>query len=612
VWNLAWKLPIGGNIEQAGTRFRIWAPAATKVAVVIVRPIGESRHFLTTEHGGYWEALIPDVAPGSRYWFEIDETRYPDPASRSQPDGVHGASELVDPDSFPWNDSAWCGLEQSDWVIYELHVGTFTPEGTFDSAIDRLEHLVRLGVTAVEVMPIASFAGDRNWGYDGVSLYAPAACYGGPDAFRRFVDAAHRAGLAVILDVVYNHLGPDGNYLPAITGGKLFNAEHKTSWGDAINYDGDDSAPVRELVIANALYWAHEFHVDGLRLDATHAIADDSRTHILAEIARELHALTPRRIVIAEDERNDRRLISEASDGGLGLDAVWADDFHHQARRLLAGDSDGYFSAFSGSAQDLATTLANGWFYEGQWSPHTNAPRGTPTHGIPARAFVHCIQNHDQVGNRPLGDRLNHTIDSASYRAISTLLLLSPYTPMLWMGQEWAASTPFLYFTDHNAELGQLVTKGRREEFSDFPGFANDDELSRIPDPQDVATFERSRLQWGEIDEEPHRGMLELYRAVLAIRREELRFDATSDREFEAMAKDEETIVLQHRLKDGRALAVIARLGGAEPASFADLLPPAPAGRQWKVLLCSEESRFGGDGQTSSLPGAGAVVVISS
>src|SRR4051812_11631131 len=443
-----WKLTIGANPEPGGTRFRIWAPTARSVAVSLCDERGSEVLPLHRDDHGYHSALLSGARAGTRYMYRIDGKEFPDPASRSQPDGVERPSEVIDPSAHDWADSGWAGLRSDDLVIYELHVGTFTPEGTFDAAIGKLDALAALGITAIEVMPIASFAGTRNWGYDGVLLYAPSATYGGPQAFKRFVDAAHARNLGVILDVVYNHFGPAGNNLAAITGGKFFTDRHKTPWGDGINYDGPDSGPVRRFMRDNALYWAHEYHVDGLRLDATHTIVDESPVHLLREISDDLHALPRPRLVIAEDERNERRVVLPPEEDGYGLDAVWADDLHHQIRRLAAGDSEGYFRSYGGTANEVAATLQKGWFHEGQFAEHVGGPRGTRAHDLPTSAFVHCIQNHDQVGNRAMGDRLGHNISPASYRALSALLLLSPYTPLIWMGQEWNASSPFQFFTD--------------------------------------------------------------------------------------------------------------------------------------------------------------------
>ena len=600
-----YKPTIGAVPEPDGVRFRVWAPETQRVEV-LVEGVGDGTYSLRREGEGYHCGLLREARAGSRYRYRLDGGEaFPDPASRSQPDGVHGPSEVVDPWAFEWSDTGWGGLEPDDLVIYELHVGTFTPAGTFEGAIERLDHLARLGVTAIEIMPIAGFAGARNWGYDGVSLFAPQATYGGPEGFRRLVDAAHRAGLGVILDVVYNHLGPEGNYLPAVTGGRFFTGRHRTPWGDAVNYDGPDSGPVRDFVLQNALHWAQEYRVDGLRLDATHAIFDDSPVHILREIADRLHALSPRRMAIAEDERHDPRLVQPPAEGGYGIDGVWADDLHHQIRRLTAGDREGYFAKYGGTVAQVVDTLRRGWSFE---------PRGE---ALPPRVFVHCIQNHDQVGNRALGDRLNHAVPLPVYRALSALLLLSPFTPLLWMGQEWAASTPFQYFTDHPEALGRLVTEGRRQEFRDFSAFSDPAVRERIPDPQSEATFLRSRLRWEELDVMPHAGVLALYRELLALRRREPALRDRARERFAAVALGDRALALRRAGPDGSAVLVVVALGdGVMVPLHGRAETRAPEGRRWMVALASEEPRFGGqealplcDGVTVTLPSAGALVL---
>lgn len=610
-----WALTLGANPTHDGVLFRVWAPVAQCVEVVLRDSATDVVHALQREEQGYWSGHVDGVRAGARYKLSIDGELYPDPVSRSQPDGVHGDTEVVDRNDFIWSDLSWSGIAADDLIIYELHVGTFTPEGTFDGAIAKLDYLAQLGVTAIEVMPVASFPGSRNWGYDGVSPFAVAACYGGPYAFKRFVAAAHKRGLAVLLDVVYNHFGPDGNYLPVITGGRFFTDRHSTPWGNAVNYDGPDSEPVRDFVLQNALFWAHEYHVDGLRLDATHAIVDESPVHIVREIAERLHALTPRRVVIAEDDRNDRRLLLPPAEGGLGLDAVWADDFHHQARRLTAGDSEGYFASYNGTVRDLAETLRNGWWYEGQWSEYHRRQRGTPASGLPSAAFVHCLQNHDQVGNRPLGDRLNAAVPLPVYRALSAVLLLSPYTPLLWMGQEWAASTPFQYFTDHPNELGQLVTDGRRNEFRHFSAFADPSARSEIPDPQAATTFLASRLRWSEVDREPHRGMLVLYRSLLALRRT---LGGNRRHRFSVAVVD--GLLVMRRASGSEDLLVVASLSDGRCSVRADHpFFRLPASRRWEFVLATEDERFGGHllarPEAASLSGAiggpGAIVFLS-
>jgi len=619
-----WRLPFGANLREGGVDFRVWAPGHDAVDVVLYGPAVEEVRPLHPIGAGWFAGEVEGIGPGARYRYRLDGgDAFPDPASRAQPEGVHEPSEVVDPSAFAWTDRGWTGVPLEELVVYELHVGTFTPEGTFDAAIERLDELAALGVTAVEPMPVASFPGARNWGYDGVALFAPQATYGGPEGLRRFVDAAHARGLAVILDVVYNHLGPEGNYLHAFTGGRYFTDRHRTPWGDAVDFDGPESASVRELVINNALHWVHEYHVDGLRLDATHAIVDDSPVHVLAEMRARIRESLPAGrhfVLIAEDERNERAVVAPEPEG-LGISAVWADDFHHQLRRRIAGDDEAWFADYGGTVDEIVETLRKGWFYEGQASPSHGCPRGTPADGLPPTAFVHCIQNHDQVGNRAHGDRLNHAVDFPPYRAAAALLLLSPYTPLLWMGQEWAATSPFLYFTDHPDELGRRVTEGRRQEFGQFRAFADPAERARIPDPQAPETFARSKLDWSERDRMPHEGMLALHRTLLHLRRAHPALRRRDRNAFAVEVLGPDAIALR-RTGDGSALLLVVSFSGPLHADLAArettrLCDSAP----WTLFLSTEEGRFGGDteGEVAtlspdgrlSLAGTGAVVLTT-
>lgn len=599
---MTWELPIGARFDTTGTHFRVWAPQAHTVEVILF----ENGQFATSavlarHDDGYFAAHIAGAVPGTRYMYRVDggDPR-PDPASRSQPEGVHGPSEVVDPHAYSWRDIGWRGKALEELVIYELHVGTATPAGTFDALIEHLDDLNDLGVTAIELMPVAAFPGGRGWGYDGVSLFAPHAAYGGPDGLRRLVDAAHVRGLAVILDVVYNHLGPDGNYLREFST-TYFTDRHHTPWGDALNVDGPDSRPVRDFFIANALHWANEYHLDGLRLDATHAILDDSPTHLLAELAAAVReSLGPERqfVLIAENEENDPNIVRSSS---WGLDGVWADDFHHQVRVALTGEQDGYYANYSGTAEDLAATLRQHWFYQGQLSPDNDEPRGAPAGDLDPPHFVYCIQNHDQVGNRALGERLNHDVDLDGFRAAAALLLLAPQTPLLWMGQEWAASAPFLYFTDHNPELGRLVTEGRRKEFAHFTSFSGE----TVPDPQAVETFQRSKPDWSERAQEPHAGVLRLHKDLLALRRDHPAMADRSRAGYSAEPAGERAVLLQRRSGDATLVAVV-NLGDATRVRVPTGLRP---------ILDSEEPRYGGrgparlEGDELVFAGRGAVVM---
>jgi maltooligosyltrehalose trehalohydrolase len=555
---------IGASYAGGTTTFTVWAPDHVEVELVVgVDSHSADRRSLVRDERGYWSGAFDDLGPGTLYRFRLngaDDRVFPDPASRFQPHGVHGPSQVIDPSTFVWSDRAWRAPALDDLVIYELHVGTFTPAGTFDAVATRLDYLTALGVTAIELMPVGDFPGRRNWGYDGAALFAPARCYGTPDSLRALVDAAHERGLAVILDVVYNHFGPDGAYAHAFSP-YYFSDRHTSPWGRGINFDGPHSEEVRRFFIENALQWVLDFHVDGLRLDATHAIEDDSRPHFLAQLTSSVRAEAGRDVLfIAEDHRNLAHMMRPVESGGFGLNAVWADDFHHQARVHAAGDREGYYAAYFGGTDDLATTLRQGWYYTGQVSPDTRKRRGTDPSALEPPHFVVCIQNHDQVGNRVDGARLHHQIDPASYRALSALLLLVPHTPLLFMGQEWATSAPFLFFTDHHEELGRQVTAGRRAEFAGFEAFSGED----VPDPQERETFDRSRLPWPESGAGDHAAVLRLYRRLLALRRTHPALASRGRDNFDAHALDAHTIALSRTSADRpQALLVVARLSGA-------------------------------------------------
>ena len=591
---VGWQPTLGAVVDGShGCRFTVWAPVARSVQLALHRgPDHAERRAMTPGADGTFALACPDVGPGVRYGFVVDgEGPFPDPASRAQPDGVHGLSMTVDPAAFAWGDRGWTGVPGGDLVIYELHVGTCAAPGTFAGVAARLDDLRRLGVTAIELMPVADFPGARNWGYDGVAPFAPARCYGTPDDLRRLVDAAHAAGLAVLLDVVYNHLGPDGAYLGRYSP-YYFTDRHQSPWGAGLDLDGPHSAGVRRYFIENALHWVHEYHVDGLRLDATHAIEDTSPRHFLAELTEAVHAAGGGRHVhvIAEDHRNLAHMVRAPEAGGWGLDAVWADDFHHEMRRRLAGDADGYYRDFTGTVADIATTLAQGWFFTGQPSAYLGGPRGTDPTGIPPRRFVICLQNHDQIGNRALGERLHHQIAPAAYRAASMLLLLTPQTPLLFMGQEWAASSPFLYFTDHEPELGRLVTEGRRREFGGFAAFADAGARLSIPDPQAPGTFDASRLDWQERDAPGHAAVLRLYADILRLRRTLASADASGP--LTATALDDATLMLTRTTTDGAPVLVVTRFEGAGRCRV-DAPVPAPVGG-WTVVATSDDPPYGG------------------
>lgn len=501
---------LGATMEGGAVRFRVVSPTAARMDVVLE---DGSTHPMQKVDDATFEVRVQSVQPGTRYRVHKDGTSVPDPASRFQPEGVHGPSEVIDPRAYNWGDKDWEGVAHEQLVFYQLHVGTFTQEGSYRAAQERLPYLKELGVTAVQLLPLAAFPGERNWGYDPAAQFAPAHPYGRPDDLRAFVDAAHGVGLAVYLDVVYNHFGPDGAYVVSVNP-EMFTAHHHTPWGQAINLDDRGSEHVRAFFLENAVYWLCEYHFDGFRLDATSALVDDSPKHFLRELAEVVAQVPgPRRLLVAEDARNLRELALPRDEGGYGLHGVWADDFHHQVRVNLAGDRHAYYRDFTGAPADIARTLEQGWFYIGQRSENWAGPRGTPTGGLVPENFVICIQNHDQVGNRPRGNRLSDEIPLSAYRAASTLLLFAPQLPLLFQGQEWATQTPFSYFTDHNPELGKLVSEGRKAEFKDFPDFQG-----IVPDPQDPASFKRSKLVWDEQNEPDHAGVLRLYQDLLKLR----------------------------------------------------------------------------------------------
>jgi maltooligosyltrehalose trehalohydrolase len=440
----------------------------------------------------------------------------PDPRSPWQPAGIHGPSRVVDHSAFAWTDAGWAPPALTDGVVYELHVGTFSPEGTFDGVRSRLDHLVSLGVTHLELMPVAEFSGDRGWGYDGVDLYAPKDAYGGPEGLQRLVEACHRRGVAVLLDVVYNHLGPVGNYLERF--GPYFTSRYCTPWGKAVNLDDAGSDETRRFFIDNALHWLRDYHLDGLRLDAVHALVDHSAVHFLEELAAEVKALEGRLgrplVLVAESDLNDPRLVRDTAAGGYGIDAQWSDDFHHALHAFVTGEKDGYYADF-GSLGQVARALENVFVYDGCHSAHRRRRHGRPVGDLPRTRFLGYLQNHDQVGNRARGERTSHLVDPPALRASAALVLLGPFVPMIFQGEEWATRSPFLYFTDHQeAELAEAVRSGRRHEFAAF-GWDPDE----IPDPQDVETFRRSKLPWDEISMEPHRTMLDWHRKLIALRR---------------------------------------------------------------------------------------------
>jgi maltooligosyltrehalose trehalohydrolase len=518
------NMPFGAELVPSGAiRFRLWAPAAEAIALALE---GQQELLpLRRSMDGWHEVVTPLAHSGTRYSFVLpDGTRVPDPASRYQPEDVHGPSEVVDPASFAWRDGAWRGRPWAQAVVYELHVGTFTEEGTFLAATEKLEYLVDLGVTAIQLMPIADFTGKRNWGYDGALLYAPDSSYGRPEDLKALVEAAHSRGLMVLLDVVYNHFGPDGNYL-SLFAPQMFTDRHKTPWGDAVNYDSAHSQPVRQFSIHNALYWLKEFHLDGLRLDAVHQIKDDSPEHLLDEIARRIRAKEwgrPIHLVLENEQNESGRLRRGERGEPLEYTAQWNDDVHHVLHTAATLENHAYYKDYAQDADKLGRALTEGFAFQGEVMESIGRQRGEPSAHLPPAAFVAFIQNHDQIGNRAFGDRIASIAPPEAVHAIAAVYLLLPQTPMLFMGEEWGTKRPFSFFCDFPGELGELIRNGRREEFANFPQFQDAEQRHRIPDPEAEETFRCAKLNWQESSQAEHAEWLDWYRRILRVRREEI------------------------------------------------------------------------------------------
>ena len=564
----AFDMPFGAAWTGEGARFRLWAPGARTVELELQG--GRTRIPMERAENGFVELRLTDVRPGDRYAYRIDgEITVPDPASRYQPEDVHGPSELIDPASFDWSDGAWRGRPWEEAVIYELHVGSFTKDGSFAGVEGRLDHLAELGVTVLELMPLAEFPGARNWGYDGALPFAPEAAYGRPEELKRLVQAAHRRGLMVMLDVVYNHFGPEGNYLGRYAP-QFFDQSRHTPWGAAINFDRDGSAAVRAFFVANALYWLSEFNMDGLRFDAVHAILDSSSPDILQEIAetvRERLGRDRHLHLVLENDHNAARYLSRDDDGQASLyTAQWNDDYHHAMHVLLTGEGGGYYGDYARRAvRHLARTLTEGFAYQGEPSPfRKDEPRGEPSGNLPPAAFVNFLQNHDQVGNRAFGERLSALCAPDAASAGAAVLLLAPHVPLLFMGEEWNAPEPFPFFCHLAGELADLVREGRRREFAEFPAFADPALRARIPDPTAAATFRSAVLDWGRLADPLHGERLTLYRRLLELRRREIapRLGGMRDPAASVQELGERHFSVRWRLGDGSALALDANLSG--------------------------------------------------
>jgi maltooligosyltrehalose trehalohydrolase len=601
----SWRLEFGARPTNGGILFRVWAPKIQRLAV---RIIGDTQYAMEREDDEIFRALVPDRAAGTDYLYIIDDSKErPDPVSRLQPEGVHSPSRVIDPDAFAWTDAGWKGLALDEYVIYELHVGTFTRAGSFEAAIEKLEYLRNVGITAVELMPVGAFPGDRNWGYDSVYAYAPHSVYGGPDGLKKLVDACHRRGLAVIMDVVYNHLGPEGNYLSDF--GPYFTRHYLTPWGDALNFDGAYSDGVRRYFIENALHWLVEYHIDALRLDAVHGIFDFGARHVLEELGEKFHAvansLGRRAYLIAESDLNDVRVINPVEAGGYGLDAQWNDDFHHSLNAILTGTRRGYLADF-GRIADLRKALTDSFVFDGRYSAYRHRHHGNSSARQPGDRFVVFTQNHDQVANAAAGTRLSQLITPMAQKLAAMVLVCAPNLPMLFMGQEFSASTPFFYFTSFvDAALAKAVSEGRKREYE---GFLHDQPFA---DPQEFETFARSRLNWEEPSQPEHSAILDFYRSLFALRRKHpclsnCRKDLATVECNEAqgwlsITRDDPSgsgaLVLCNFRDDVRDIAVPDR------------------GRAWRLALWNGEARFGNQADDpappATLDGHGRVVKLS-
>jgi maltooligosyltrehalose trehalohydrolase len=608
----------------------VWAAEHHRVTLVIEDASGAiaDEVLLTPEGDGYFSALVPAVVAGTLYRYRLDAapSRFPDPASRAQPFGPHGPSAVVDPSGFDWTDHAWGGVALEGQVLYEMHIGTYTREGTWRAAMEHLPSLADLGITTIEMMPIAEFPGGFGWGYDGVDLFAPSHLYGTPDELRRFVDRAHQLGLGVILDVVYNHLGPDGNYLGQYSR-QYFTTRYNNEWGDAINFD-DAAAPARELMTANAAYWVDEFHFDGLRLDATQQIFDASEPHVVAEITDRARAVAPKRslLIVAENERQDVRGLRSLPERGFGLDALWNDDFHHTALVALTGHREAYYTDYLGSPQEFISCAKRGFLYQGQLYSWQGARRGTPTSGFSPERFITFLDNHDQIANEPSGrgQRVHRQASPGLYRALTALWLLSPGTPMFFQGQEFAASSPFLYFADHQGDLGAAVRLGRAEFMSQFRSAATRALAETLPDPGNTDTFARCQLDHAE--RASHASAVALHRDLLQLRRETV-VSTNRGSSFDGAVLSDRAFVLRWFSMD----VPLASVGGAIDrllvvnlgtemtlTTLPEPLLAPPASASWTIRWSSEDAAYGGGGTASvenadrwRVPGQSAVLLAA-
>lgn len=612
------RRPLGAEVlPGGGAHFRVWAPRRKQVEVVM-HGRRESVVSLDVDGNGYFAGIAPQARAGELYCYRLDgKDEFPDPASRFQPQGPHGPSQLVDPGEFPWRHNSWRPMKLAGQVLYEMHIGTFTTRGSWASATEKLPQLAEFGVTVLEVMPIADFPGEFGWGYDGVNMFAPTRLYGSPDDFRRFVDAAHGLNMGVILDVVYNHIGPDGNYLPQFSE-SYFSRSYKCDWGDALNFDDEFAGPVREFFVANAAYWIDEFRLDGLRLDATQQIFDRSPQHILSEISRSARAAAGKReiILVAENERQEARLVRPLEKGGYGLDGLWNDDFHHSARVALTGRNEAYYNDYLGTSQELLSAVKWGFLYQGQRYKWQKARRGHAALDLRPEQFITFIENHDQVANTAQGERPSFMSSAARYRAMTALLLLAPGTPMLFQGQDFGSTSPFLFFADHEPELAGLVAQGRAEFLRQFPSLALPEVQAILANPADRETFERCKLDWSEA--EKNQKTVKLHKDLIALRREDLAFNAQRKHSFDGAVLSDSAFVMRFFAEGGADRLLLVNLGRTahlDPAPEPLLAPPE--GMVWHTLWSSENVEYGGNGtapldtdENWKIPGEAAVVLI--
>ena len=590
------RLSAGVEIQEDGTAdARVWAPARRTVDIIVERT--DTVVPLQPDGDGYFAGVVTDARPGDRYWYQLDgDRRRPDPVSRFQPDGPHGPSAIINASTFAWTDAQWKGIAAHEQVLYEMHVGTFTREGTWAAAAARLEELVDIGVSTIEMMPVADFAGRRGWGYDGVNLYAPTRLYGQPDDLRRFVDRAHGLGLAVILDVVFNHLGPDGNYLGEYSP-DYFTSKYRNDWGQSLNFEGP--RPARNFYVENAGYWIDEFHFDGLRLDATQDVHDASTEHALAEIARRARQAAGSRLIyiVAENEPNDTRLLRHSSAGGYGIDAFFNDDYHHAAVVALTGRREAYYMDYTGAPQEFISSAKYGCLYQGQWYCWQKRLRGTSALDLPPSAFVHFLENHDQVANRAFGKRLHQLTSPGQLRALTALTLLGPATPLLFQGQEFAASAPFQFFADHGGALRDGVRKGRREFLSQFPTARDADVQGELPLPDAPETFERCVLDWSE--RAKHVETVALHGDLLRLRRNDPGIRAaTARRAVDGAVLGTQSFALRYGSGSLDDRLLLINLGpDLDLTPLPEPLLAAPTDCEWVELWNSEAAAYGGSGR---------------